>query len=424
MKRYLSIFTLLICAFLSSPLDAEDIRAQIAADYRMAARNSCVYPEGRIQAPAAAPEGYVPVFIYHHARHGSRYNGNSDSLLVATMLEARRDGVLTDFGIDVTSRIEKYWKETDGCQWDLTRKGTAQHKAIAKRMYANYPSIFADSTLIDARSTVAFRSRLSMDAFCESLKEENPKLVARRISTPSYKEEFKLIKNDETKRFASSEGEWREGYKQLKKEYTTDGKRLASALFKDSSWLKARKMSTYSLAQKMMSIVASAQNIDCELDFSDIFTPEELYGFWAPSNYKFCMHYGACPESYGLMARSAAPIIKSMISQMDAALKAEKPFVTLRFSHDSFIGRIAAILKTEEGWTEATDPKVVCDSWNSNNVVPMACNIQFVFFRNEGNDVIVSVRLNERDANLPIGKVFGRFYKWEALRNYMEEVSR
>ena len=152
MKRYLSIFTLLICAFLSSPLDAEDIRAQIAADYRMAARNSCVYPEGRVQAPAAAPEGYEPVFIYHHSRHGSRYNGNSDSL--QNVINQIKDDQLTFYALPFSIL---YGVD----EWKVPEDQNDKVAAIARVMKDNDAVKFNLVGFCDHTGSAAYNMKLS-----------------------------------------------------------------------------------------------------------------------------------------------------------------------------------------------------------------------------------------------------------------------
>ena len=67
--------------------------------------------------------------------------------------------------------------ETLGRGGDLSPLGRRQHRAIASRMIANYPEVFADNASITARSTLVPRCILSMASFCESLKEKNPRLT-------------------------------------------------------------------------------------------------------------------------------------------------------------------------------------------------------------------------------------------------------
>jgi hypothetical protein len=52
-------------------------------------------------------------------------------------------------------------------------------------------------------------------------------------------------------------------------------------------------------------------------------------------------------------------------------------------------------------------------------MIPMAANLQFVFYRNREGDILVRILLNERDATVPIKDVAPHFYRWEALRDYM-----
>ena len=60
------------------------------------------------------------------------------------------------------------------------------------------------------------------------------------------------------------------------------------------------------------------------------------------------------------------------------------------------------------------------NEWYSYRIFPMASNIQIVFYRKPGADILVKVLLNEREATMPpltpaCGSVY---YKWSDLRQY------
>ena len=49
-----------------------------------------------------------------------------------------------------------------------------------------------------------------------------------------------------------------------------------------------------------------------------------------------------------------------------------------------------------------TVPLQTPSQWWDYKITPMATNLQFVFYRNKANDVLVKVLLNEDEATLPI----------------------
>lgn len=139
------------------------------------------------QAPV--PKGYEPFYVSHYGRHGSRYliSDNDYRWVIDKLQDARAAGALSSLGEDVLNRLEKVWEEAEGRGGDLTPLGVRQHKAIAGRLAEKYPQIFKKGdTEISARSTTVIRCVLSMDAFCERLKELNPKLNITRESSQRY----------------------------------------------------------------------------------------------------------------------------------------------------------------------------------------------------------------------------------------------
>ena len=132
-------------------------------------------PNG-IQTPV--PEGYSPFYISHYGRHGSRWMTSDERYLevIRVFDTFHNKSGLTDLGEDVRLRLQKVWENARGRGGNLTPLGERQHKAIAKRLYQQYPHIFRDSANISARSSVSVRCIMSMSAFTEQLKELNPSL--------------------------------------------------------------------------------------------------------------------------------------------------------------------------------------------------------------------------------------------------------
>ena len=54
--------------------------------------------------------------------------------------------------------------------------------------------------------------------------------------------------------------------------------------------------------------------------------------------------------------------------------------------------------------------------------VPMAGNIQFVFYKNKKNDILVKVLHNEKEAHLALHTDVFPYYHWKDLRNYLQSL--
>ena len=64
------------------------------------------------------------------------------------------------------------------------------------------------------------------------------------------------------------------------------------------------------------------------------------------------------------------------------------------------------------------DPKEVRNYWRSDKV-PMAANLQLIFYRCKRNpEILVKVLYNGHEASLPIPQVAPSFYSWTAFKDY------
>ena len=171
---------------------AQTAREEIEANKYLAGSNYLDYNRQMTTQPLTpAPKGYVPFYMSHYGRHGSRWLISKDSYtsVVEPMQKARKYGKLTAKGEEVLGQLETFVKlpvpnfpaldgKYEGAQLrlgDLSSVGERQHHGIGKRMTQNFPEIFkAKNVAIDARSTVVIRCILSMVAECEEFMAANP----------------------------------------------------------------------------------------------------------------------------------------------------------------------------------------------------------------------------------------------------------
>ncbi len=67
---------------------------------------------------------------------------------------------------------------------------------------------------------------------------------------------------------------------------------------------------------------------------------------------------------------------------------------------------------------EIKDPEKIASQWWDYKITPMATNLQFVFYRNKANDVLVKVLLCEDEATLPIKSDMAPYYHWKDFKEY------
>ena len=177
MKRVF-VLILAVCASVAVSGQIYNVRDIVAADMNKAA--GCEGPYRYDASPLTpSPKGYVPFYISHYGRHGSRYAWNDGTYTtIKRVLEAAaKSGSLTEEGKAFHDRYMAFYREPLINTGDLTELGYRQHAAIAAAMVAHFPEVFASSEgEFLARSSTSPRAIASMASFCTSLQNSAPKV--------------------------------------------------------------------------------------------------------------------------------------------------------------------------------------------------------------------------------------------------------
>ena len=182
-----SLFVALFTAFLligcgenktKTPPEPVDILTQLQEHPEYLDGTDYLCPTGYVQL-TPAPKGYRPFYLSHYGRHGARYAWQSDiyKRLHKVLGKAEEEGNLTELGLDWRARYESLYPDVKYRTGDLSRKGWEQQKALAHRMYRNFPGIFrGDDAHVRAWTSTSTRCVMTMSAFCLGLQKEDPKL--------------------------------------------------------------------------------------------------------------------------------------------------------------------------------------------------------------------------------------------------------
>lgn len=369
-----------------------------------------------------APEGYKPFYISHYARHGSRWiQSEKDYKTIVDLFErAHRAGALTALGEDVKNRVAVVWKDAEGHGGDLTSLGVKQHRGIAERMYRNYPEVFRGAPAMSARATVVLRCVLSMDAFCERLKELNPALRIRREACPKYMY-YMNYHTPEAVKFSAIEKPWYEEYRKFRESHTHPD-RLVASLFNSPDYIR-KNVNLGELMWGLYWIASDMQDVEIGVDFYDIFEKEELFDLWQVHNYHNYVCDGPAPINGGLMTASAKSLVENILDSADEAIESGVNTATFRFGHDGNVIPLVALLQLGDMWNTETDPDKFYQAWCNFKVTPMAANIQLVFFRKKGsNDILVKFLHCEKEVTIPIKTDIAPFYHWKDVETYYRNV--
>lgn len=414
-----TILLFILCVFVCNAQTSYD---EIVSNPQKAGGVYFAYP-GPGETTTPLPKGYEPFYISHYGRHGSRYLiSDNDYLWVMNLLrKADNANALTQLGKDVLNRLDTVWLETEGRGGDLTPLGVRQHRGIAERMANSYPSVFSENIDISARSTTVIRCVLSMDAFCERLKEINPKLNITRESSNRYMD-YLNYHSPESNAYTSDKGPWAEEYRKFRASHT-DSKRIANLLFSNKNWAH-KNVNSDELMWGLYWIAVGMQDIETPISFMDLFTSAELFDLWQCVNYGFYVRDSNYAGNSGLPVKNARNLLRNIIESADNAIKQEKPSATLRFGHDGNLIPLAAILGLNGCYESVEEPELFYKHFADFKIAPMAGNIQIIFVRNKKNhkDVKVKFLLNEHEMTLPEFEdseaVSGPWYDWTLLRDF------
>lgn len=416
MKRYI----IGICVCLAITLASAQTRREMGGIYY-------AYPKVDVKEMSQTPSGYKPFYISHYGRHGSRWM-TSDERYIKVAQYFDDESNLTPMGLKVKKLIIKARDNAMGHGGKLSKLGELQHKGIADRMYRNFSNIFVQGNRVQARSSVVDRCAKSMKAFIDELRHLQPSL-AMDVKTDSADMAWIAYTSPEVKALE----------KQTKVVAKVNTDRFMSQLFKDISKIG----NPLNLMSEIHSIASSMQDVglnfkrypkDIENGLYALFTDDEFRAFYDANNLRMTICNGIYPTNDDIPARSAISLWQNIMTKADEALSQKTPSANLRFGHDTSLYRLLSLLSfVKPNYDLITDvPNGKIATVNNvdlmDRVVPMAANLQMVFYKSTfdspKDSVVVKFFLNGKPMVLPLPStdVYGKddaCYNWNLVKEYV-----
>ena len=405
---------------LSVAAAAQTSRKEIFRDINRTGSNYFAYPGPSQKALTPAPAGYEPFYISHYGRHGSRYMTDNEYyvLAIGKLDTAAQSGLLTPKGAEVLEKLRAGYAHAWNRDGDLTRLGGRQHREIAHRMYDRFPSLLSQPLEVDARSSTTGRCMISMFNFCQELQGLNPSM---EITMAASSRDMRFVV--ENHRVKPKETEASRDYSERVDrmfEKAHNPARLMKVLFTD-----VRKAEEFVDGPKLMealyNVAEDLQNVpEQELSLMDLFTKDELFNMWKAYNASWLVDCGLVPGSTPsyLQQKEVRDTIESVA---DRVIRVGEPALTLRFSHDSSVLPLAYLMGLKEATGATADIENLYKTISIDKLIPMAANIQLVFYRKEGSDdVLVKFLLNENETSIPVKTDCAPYYHWQDVKKYWE----
>ena len=401
-----------------SPLNGQvyDVLDQVASS-----REKAAGVEGPYRFDAApltpAPKGYVPFYISHYGRHGSRYawNARTYTKIKEVLDAAMAVDALTPRGKKLYEDFMAFYQVPLMNMGDLSRLGWQQHTEIARIMYEQFPEVFKDGGDVLARASTSQRAIVSMNAFTVSLQKYAPKL---EITMNSLHTNLPVTNpTGAPKEIAGYyEGEVRVPESTTEfRDRMTDYDAILGKLFTDKGFLEeigGRREFVYEL----FNLWAGYHNY-CDGDWlEDIFTKDQLLKLWEAENYS--VYAGHSRNRYRMI-----PLLRDIIGLADEAVRTGEYKGHFRFGHDTIVNAICPLLNINGSGFEPDKAEDV-KYWFQNYDTPKAANIQFVLYRSKKNpEILFKLLRNGSEATLPqLKPVSGPYYRWEDFKSWAASV--
>ncbi len=410
--RHFLLAALLLLAALGTNAQQPEYLQQLADHPEFLNGTDYLCPTGAV-ALTPAPKGYKAFYVSHYGRHGARYAWQSDMYerLNSVFSAADSAGNLTPLGLDYKRRFDSLYPSVRYRVGELSRKGWQQQQELAARMYDNNPEIFKGDAKVRSWVSTSTRCVMTMSSFCLGLKGKNPELDIfehfGRIFLPA------ILPLDKSNPFRIKETpitplRFDETWEQYI-ERTIDYRAILARLFSDiDAAVHAKEQ--WDLVSYLYFFAAGMESLDTDLDFNDIFTPEERIALWKIDGFQFYAYAWPTHEGY-------RPIVEDIIAKADERIASGERGADLRFGHDYTFLPLLMCLDVN-GYGHSAECGDEIPVWCRLQDVPMGANLHFVFYRNKKNPekVLFKVLLNGEEARLPVETDCWPYYDWEAFK--------
>ena len=371
------------------------------------------------EAAKNPPTGYKAFYISHIGRHGSRYPVNQ--AYVGNGLQPLRKadslGLLTEDGKRLLRCFEQLDSVSTGRYGLINELGASEHQGIARRMAARFPSVFRGKgrDSVACYSTHKQRAILSMTNFAAALASAAPKLHIGFVAGEMY---YDYLCREEQASSGLKAGS-RKADKAMKEFFDFDA--FYRRIFTDPE--AARKC--FRSNRLMAETCVTNGTVAAYLGYPGLMhclTPEEFEVTARIYNAKMYLQHCGSAEQGEWRMHIMDPLLREFVARADEAVAGNSIAADLRFSHDVGMMPFFSLIGLE-GYDSRASFEQACDVWNSSYMMPMATNLQLVFYRGCRGDVLVRILFNEADWSIPaLGP--GPYYPWDTLRAYLLSLVR
>lgn len=368
----------------------------------------------------AIPEGYEPFYISMVSRHASRWHTSPYRyvLIQQVMNDAAAKGQLTPLGVHVQQVMDRIATNAAGRNSEISPIGKEEQRGIASRMFLSfYKLLGAPGAKVDSYSSDSHRCILTMSTFDLKLQQMNPSMQIEECCNGRVQQA--LRKHDgcnsimkEAK--AATLPRIRKAVDAMADDVINRLYKKGRCPFADDADKKAdfvRCLSDLSIIQQ-----------NTETDRLDaIFTPEEKYALWEQVNTYRYAQYGASLKWGDAILGDGMLTMRMILEDANEKIAGADRVACLRFAHDYTVLSLIEAMEVDGECVRTDDLDNLKDVWVDFDHAPMSSNVQFIFYRNGANDIIVKIMHDERTVTLPVKSDIAPLYRWNDLKQFLEK---
>ncbi|MBQ0136612.1 MAG: hypothetical protein KBS40_01230 [Bacteroidales bacterium] len=437
MKKILFIGFVILCApcIVHCEPSTVNLLTSLGEDYTRIGGNLHGYEFMPIN-DTPAPKGYVPFYISHYGRHGSRsaWGDHSYKLIINTLQHADSLGVLTPAGkelLQITQEALMAYNYMDG---RLTDKGEREHARLAQRMYKRFKPVFkGKQPQVEVLSSMIQRCLVSMAAFTNNLTRQNPR-IQYNFDTGEQMQPFMSGTGDESSikdRYHATKDSLMallpyDSTVVLNRLFTNPSIALAQTTKRLDATSGAERISIADLQRAIYDVASVAQNFDIDCNVFNYLDSATVYYYVMDLTYHIALRYANTIGTSEPCVAYAQTAVNDFITKADAAIETGKYVADLRFGHDFTLLCVASRMGIN-GVGDRKRPEDIESSWFVWQNICMASNLQVIFYRPSQpcivhrqpstDEVLVKVLYNEIERRINgLTPAQGCYYRWSDVR--------
>lgn len=417
-KTILKFRILAVAVAVSAILSQARAADPSATVYSMTQCEGSLTPYPREIKSPQTPDSLVAVYLSHVGRHGSRYPASAANTLKMrdALLQAREAGTITPLGNELLGLCDRIIELSTNRWGALDSLGQSEQRAIASRMFANFPELFTDGT-VNAVSSYSPRAMMSMFSFVHQLDRLNNKL---EILTSTGRMNSGLMRPFDGSEYLDwrNAGYWKGAYDEYFDQFCplTAIIRVLGRDFPFGDTAKARE-----LAITEYYVVAGCQAMQLPSAMDKYFNASEANALWSCFNLRqYLQRTSTTVQNGSVPSDIAGPLLLDIVNKAEQALAGDNPAVVdLRFGHAETVMPLVSLMRLPGCFYLTNYFDTVASHWRDWQVVPMAANLQLILFRErKSGRIYCRVDLNEQP--IPVLPNDTRLYvPWGDLRKYL-----